>query len=104
MDFPSCKNCKYFKPNNFDSEFASSLTKCNKFGTKDIITDEITYLYADSARRDESKCGTAGKYFEREIFLQFKIFTHKLISSSPYIISISLLVLSVISNVYLSKK
>jgi hypothetical protein len=104
MDFPSCKNCKYFQPSNFDSEFASSLTKCNKFGTKDIITDKITYTYADSIRKDESKCGKEGKYFEKENFIQLKIFIHKFISSSPYIISISLIVLSVISNVYLSKK
>ena len=101
-DFPSCKNCKYYQPKYYDNDFTSSLNHCFKFGTKDIITDEIRYSYADTARNDEKKCGLEGKYFEKENNLTLKIIKHKIISSTPYIILISLFVLSAIANVYTS--
>ena len=65
VNTPSCRNCVHFKP-YYASDFTSSLSKCIKFGTKNIITDKISYEYADMSRSDETKCGNEGKYFELE--------------------------------------
>ena len=97
IHFPSCKNCVFYKPHS-GSEFTSTLSKCEKFGEKNIITDEIIYDYADSCRRDESKCGKEGNYFEEEKNIEGKIFRHKIIVKLPYSLSIFLLVISLISN------
>ena len=61
VDNPACKNCMYYRTRLFDNDFTSSFNKCSKFGEKDIMTDEITYDYADICRYDESKCGKGGK-------------------------------------------
>jgi hypothetical protein len=47
----------------FDSDFTSTLNICEKFGNKNIITDKITYDYADLCRQSDTKCGEEGKYF-----------------------------------------
>ena len=57
---PSCCNCIHFIP--YDNDY--SLSKCKKFGDKNIITDEITNYYASNCRTNEEKCGLSGKYFE----------------------------------------
>lgn len=96
INIPSCRNCKYFQPSIYDTEFASSLNKCNKFGSKNIITDEIRNDYADSCRSDESKCGDKGAYFEEEPNINLKILKHKIISTSPYITIITLVILNAV--------
>jgi hypothetical protein len=63
INVPSCKNCIYYKPRMFDSDFTSTLNICEKFGNKNIITDKITYDYADLCRQSDTKCGEEGKYF-----------------------------------------
>jgi hypothetical protein len=75
---PGCRNCKYYKPYTSDSEFASTLSRCEKFGEKNIVTNEIKYSFADSCRSDESKCGLEGKYFEEEPNLSLKVAIHYL--------------------------
>jgi hypothetical protein len=75
IDLPSCKNCIYFDPQSH-SDFTSTLSKCNKFGHKNIISDEITYDYASSCRNDENKCGEKGVFFVNEPNIKFKIFKH----------------------------
>ena len=82
--FPSCRNCIYFKPYSL-GEYTSSLSHCQKFGTKSILTDEITYDYADLCRSDEDKCGKNGKYFEKEENVDLKIMKHSLVKWSPLI-------------------
>lgn len=84
---PSCKNCKYYIPHP-SSSFASDLSTCSKFGTKNIVTDEIKYDYADFCRKDELKCGETGKYFEIEKKLVFKIVKHELLHNLPKILII----------------
>lgn len=81
INFPSCRNCIHFKPNS-NYKFTSVLNKCHKFGEKNIITDEITYQYADSCRLDESKCGKEGLYFEEEKNIELKILKHNIVSKS----------------------
>ena len=33
-NIPSCKNCKYYKPEFYSDAFVSSINKCEKTGTK----------------------------------------------------------------------
>ena len=60
-----CRICLHFQPSTY-SEFDSSLAKCTLFGKKDIVTDKISYDFADSCRMDDPKCGMHAKYFEEE--------------------------------------
>ena len=80
IDIPSCRNCIHYKP-AFFNDFSSRLNRCEKFGSKDIITDEITYDFVDSCRDDESRCGKNGKYFEEEKNIDWKIIKHKITSN-----------------------
>ena len=101
INTPSCKNCIYYQPCVTSDDFTSSLNKCKKFGSKDIITDEIKYDFADFCRKDENKCGIEGKYFIEEKNLNLKILKHKLVSSLPGICIVTLLT-SYILVIYLS--
>ena len=84
VNIPSCRNCVHFNP-YYSSDFASSLIKCGKFGTKDI-TDKISYNeFADMPRSDETKCGNESK-FELEQNLQVKILIHQIVSGLPNIL------------------
>ena len=79
MNKKSCKDCIYFKP----GLLSSGLEKCGKFGTKNIITNEITYDFAESCRDNENKCGEYANFFEPENeaikLIKFNVFT-----STPY--------------------
>jgi hypothetical protein len=96
INVPSCRNCIYYKPPYY-SDYSSSVGKCNKFGTKDVITDKIVYDFADMSRTNENKCGNEGKYFELEKFVEFKIFMHQLIKNLPNILIVSILVIQFLS-------
>jgi hypothetical protein len=82
------------------NDFTYSLNKCNKFGSKDIITDEISYDFASSCRNDENKCGYEGKYFIQEKNINFKIFIHNLINKSPLFLLIFISIYSIIKMHY----
>ena len=77
IKLPSCKNCIYYKPDNYNIDFTSSFTRCEKFGEKNIITDKIKYDFTELCRENESKCGKEGKYFEEEKYIDMKILIHK---------------------------
>ena len=100
INIPACKNCVHFKPYIYTDDFTSSLGNCNKFGVKDIVTDKITYDYADLCRKDDSKCGHNGTYFIQEKNIDMKIFKHTIISSIPKIIISVLLIMSLIISAY----
>jgi len=93
---PSCRDCIHYIPSTDSYEFDSSLSRCQQFGQRDVITDKITYDYVDTVRYDESKCGQNGKYFELEKNIQLKIWKHKFISFFPI-----LLVMLLYSFVYI---
>lgn len=99
LNTPSCKNCVHFIP-SYMNDFTYSLNKCNKFGSKDIITDEISYDFASSCRNDENKCGYEGKYFIQEKNINFKIFIHNLINKSPLFLLIFISIYSIIKMHY----
>ena len=86
MNVPSCKNCIYYKPNIQSNDFTSILSKCEKFGNKDIVTDEITYDFASSCRNDESLCGKQGNYFELEKNIEIKTLKYVILRNIPNII------------------
>lgn len=88
MNVPSCRNCIYYKPESY-SNYDSHLSKCEKFGEKNIITDKIRFDYADMCRKDDSKCGYIGKYFEEEKNIKIKMFKHTLQENSHILLIIS---------------
>ena len=69
IKFPACVDCVHFiklnvtetEYNPFDNE--NKFSKCNKFGTKDIISGKIDYDSTTTCRLDNNKCGIDGKYF-----------------------------------------
>jgi hypothetical protein len=81
INLPACRNCIHYQPDSYD--FTSTLNKCHKFGNKNIITDKITYDFADHCRNDESKCGTEGKYFVEEPNINVKILKYFLLKNIP---------------------
>jgi hypothetical protein len=89
LDIPSCRKCIFYKPSIYNNDFTSGLSKCEKFGEKDIITGEINYFFADNCRNDESKCGKIGKYYEKETYIEIKILNHLILSNLPtYLLTI----------------
>ena len=60
---PVCRNCIHFKP-DFTGTSINMLSKCNKFGSKDIVTNDIRNDFADNCRDSDDKCGLEGKFFE----------------------------------------
>ena len=103
INLPSCKNCIFYKPDNFNSDFTSTYNKCEKFGKKDIITDKITYNYADSCRTNENMCGNEGKYFEEEKNIKLKIAKHKIITNLPFSLPIILMAINLFIKVLFGK-
>jgi len=95
MNLPSCRNCVYYKPYTLDLDYTSKLSKCEKFGEKDIITGEIKYNdYADLSREDYSKCGKEGKYFEEDKNVTVKILKHRF--GIPFQISIIIMLIIIL--------
>ena len=95
VNIPACRNCIHYIPPIY-SEFDSTFGKCGNYGNKNIITNEITYDFANSCRNDENKCGIKGKDFEEEENIQMKIIVHKLTLSTPYVLLFSLAILPII--------
>ena len=67
-DIPACSECRFFQPAEGYSRFRSTpvnpyLSKCTKFGTKNIITGKIKYNFAINNRLEEEKCGFEGNHF-----------------------------------------
>ena len=72
IDVNPCRNCIYY-----NSKSNIELSKCKKFGEKNILTGDIEYNSASYCRKDEQKCGEQGKYFEQQPNLKFKMFKNK---------------------------
>lgn len=89
INLPSCKKCIYYKP-NYISE---PLSKCNKFGEKNIITDQITNEFADICRENESKCGKEATYFEEDPNINMKIWVYNFNHFFPYTLPVITIIL-----------
>jgi len=92
-NIPACRNCIHYKPSFYNNEFSE----------KNIISDKIILESAESCRRDESKCGANGKYFEEEKNINLKVLKHKIISGLPNTLLISLIVISFASIIVAAK-
>ena len=103
-NIPSCKNCVYYTASNYGHDFASSLSKCSNFGSKDILTDKVSFDYADECRKDESRCGEYGKYFEKENNLELKIFKYILMKNLVNNILTLSVIISIIISLYNTNK
>ena len=101
INIPSCKNCVYFKPNYSFKDFASTFNECEKFGEKNIITNQIEYNYVDQCRKDELLCGAEAKYFIEEKNINLKILKHRIFWGlpiiSPIIFTISAIIIRYIN-------
>ena len=104
IEYPACRNCIHFKPTYYDTNFNSIFNTCDKFGEKDIISDKISYEYANSCRNDEDKCGLEGKEFIEEKNINLKILKHKIISSIPNTMIIISYILFFLEIILLLKK
>jgi len=100
INIPACRNCIHYQPDPFYNDFTSLLNKCNKFGDKNIVTDKITYDFADQCRNDESKCGNQGKYFVKEPNINMKILKYSILKNMPYGILIFTIGASIFSTIY----
>jgi hypothetical protein len=103
INTPACRNCIYFKPPSYSNDFTSTFSICEKFGKKDIITDKISYDFADSCRRDESQCGQSGKYFVEEKNINFKVIKHTLTVNSPYFLVLSIYLIYIVQIIKTNK-
>ena len=63
---PVCNKCIYFSQykNTANMKKYIEMSKCTKFGDKDIITGNIEYMTACNARKNKDYCGIYGIYFE----------------------------------------
>lgn len=95
IEFPSCKNCVHYRPTYWSSDFTSLSNKCDKFGAKDVVTDKITYDYADSCRRQDDKCGKEGKFFEKQPRLILKKIKHKMFNPVGIVFAIPTVYLAI---------
>jgi hypothetical protein len=103
INIPSCKTCIHYKPYLYTGEY-SSLSRCEKFGEKDIITDELKYDYVDSCRKDESKCGHLGKFHEKDENTDLKYIYYAILANLPIGIITVLTFVSIIANIYYTLK
>ena len=73
LKLPACINCIFFKKYSGLHNSLLNLeqkSECKKFGTKNLISGEITYELATHCRSLKIMCGMMGTYFIRS--KQFK--------------------------------
>ena len=65
-DLKPCISCKYFLPDNITHPTSNpSLAKCMKFGVKNIVSNVITYDFAEKCRDDPTKCDESAIFYEK---------------------------------------
>ena len=64
LQLHACVNCFYFKPFYDSVNLIDKKSKCFKYGSKNIVTNNIEYDLAYNIRKNESKCGINAKNFE----------------------------------------
>ena len=56
-----CKTCKHVRMDKvYINDYAQA--RCMLFGNQCVVSGDITYLYAERCRRDNSMCGREGKH------------------------------------------
>jgi len=69
---PSCVNCKFYKPYEYDNYDSTSLSKCNYFGTD---------KYVDILRNNDNLCAPEGKHFEEANYVKIKRIKHNFLKN-----------------------
>jgi hypothetical protein len=59
IDAVICSKCAYFSKH----KHSIILSKCTKFGEKNLISGNIHYPYARDSRENDGLCGEQGRYF-----------------------------------------
>ena len=61
---PKCKDCVFLNTGDLVVEGDKYyLSRCNLFGTANLVSGEIAYDFAEFCRKDENQCGKTGKHF-----------------------------------------
>jgi len=55
---PVCLDCAYF--------IQAKISKCGKFGEKDVVSGKVTYVSAETSRLIDNMCSRKGIYFEKK--------------------------------------
>lgn len=58
----TCAECVFYVTPKWSNGYVS---RCTKFGKKDVITGKIDFDMADLCRLKKNKCGEHGRYFEQ---------------------------------------
>ena len=103
IHIPSCKTCIHYKPQSYTADY-STLSRCKKFGEKNIISYEITYDYSDFCRKDETKCGNLAKFYEKDENVDLTYLYYAIIANLPIGIITVLTFVSIITNIYYAFK
>ena len=72
MNVPSCVDCVFFDRYNSQDKWCVDekivrLSKCKKFGVKNVVSGEIQYDYAYKCRNDNEMCKLNGVFFSRKV-------------------------------------
>lgn len=71
MDVPACIDCIYFDKYvskdlwSIDEKIAR-LSKCKKFGVKNVVSGEIQYNIAHNCRSSNDMCNIVGVFFSKK--------------------------------------
>ena len=98
---PICSNCIHYKPMYTYSNYDQTSGYCKRFGEVNIRSGEVHYDSIYDCRRDESKCGFHGKFYEYDEFKIFKVLKHEIVRNN-YLIILTIPLLSIynINNSY----
>jgi len=83
MTIPLCKNCVHYIPPPH-GPFDSSLAKCKKIGTVDVVSGKTEYSYAKSVR--EFACGEHGTLYKPEPRMFLKRVRHAMLAFVLFLI------------------
>jgi hypothetical protein len=62
-DLPACKNCLFYKASSSQGRDDFLTDKCTKYGSKNIVTGRIEFIYAMNSRISEKYCGIKGNSY-----------------------------------------
>lgn len=67
-DSKFCRNCKYYiertQLDPYDNYPTGYLSKCEKFGVRNLVSGEIEFEDPNKCRNKKDMCGLKGIYFE----------------------------------------
>jgi hypothetical protein len=101
MIVPICKTCIHYLPSP-DGSFDSSVAKCKKIGTIDVVTGDIEYSSARSVR--DHACSKEGILYSPEPRLFLKELNHNVKKNRVLIAYTGYMILYMSTIIYLGQK